>query len=72
MGFLVNLIPAFGVASGTWSALGAFLGLAALKRMQSGWRKAERKFAEDWERVGDGLESDLRVSCLCFFLPLSV
>lgn len=48
---------------GVESAMGAGMltALAGLRWAVGGWEKAKRKWWKDWDRVGEGLERDLKV-----------
>jgi hypothetical protein len=56
--FLSPLAMQASTAAGTF----AFASLLAVWLLQTRWTKAKKRFWRDWERIADGLDSDLRVS----------
>jgi len=64
MGWLVQngdgLLGVVGLEPNTAMAVGALTAVASVRWGVGQWEKAKRKWWEDWRRVGDGLDRDLR------------
>ena len=52
-----------GLEAETAAGLGLFTAVAGVWYSIGRWEKAKRRWWRDWERVGDGLERDLK-ACL--------
>ncbi|KAF6763049.1 hypothetical protein DFP72DRAFT_521471 [Ephemerocybe angulata] len=65
MGWLVGsgegLLGSLGLEPATAMGLGALSAVASVRWAVGRWEKGKRKWWEDWRRVGDGLDRDLRV-----------
>ncbi|TFK23943.1 hypothetical protein FA15DRAFT_670029 [Coprinopsis marcescibilis] len=52
-------------------AVGALSAVASIRWAVGQWEKGKKKWWEDWHRVGEGLDRDLRVSSVVFALFVS-
>ncbi|KAH6914342.1 hypothetical protein BKA70DRAFT_1182465 [Coprinopsis sp. MPI-PUGE-AT-0042] len=65
MGWLVGsgdgILGVVGLDPNTAMGVGALLAAASVRWCVGKWERAKKKWWEDWHRVGDGLDRDLRV-----------
>jgi hypothetical protein len=75
MGWLVGsgdgLLGVVGLEPHTAMGVGALLAAASVRWCVGKWERAKTKWWEDWRRVGEGLDRDLRVRCHLDYLGSS-
>jgi hypothetical protein len=75
MGWLVGnseslLGSLFGMEPVTAMGVGALTAVASVRWAVGRWERGKKKWWQDWRRVGEGLERDLRVRCFFIFPAL--
>jgi hypothetical protein len=61
-----------GMEPSTAIGVGALVAVASIRWSIESWEKARKRWWQDWRRVGEGLERDLKVYPICFQRPLCV